>query len=63
MSYIAVFFLVSICIICIVSAGKKIREIQFEENEEIRNQNLISSVGLLFFGGAGLIALLYVVVS
>jgi hypothetical protein len=61
MSYISVFILIVICVLCIYSGGKKINDSKAEEDNEIKNQKIFSAIGLLFFGGIGLIALLYII--
>ena len=60
MSYVSVFILVLICILCVYSGVRKLMESKTEKDNEVKNQNIFSGVGLLFFGSVGLVLLLYV---
>ena len=62
MSYISVCVLIILCILCLISGFRKIKDCKKEENGELKNQLIFSAVGLIFFGGIGVIVLLYIII-
>lgn len=61
MSYISVFILIIVSLIFVFSGIRKIGNCKTEKDNEIKNQNIFSGVGLLIFGSVSLILLLYVI--